>query len=855
MVIYISSQSNSSENSIIENNLRSPLPPYLEPDMNSDSPIFRLDQGSSPAFLQQGQIDWVAFGNTAWNLTSATLQRFSTAEIQPATYGAGLALGCRFNLGAIGRRRIGDSIRQIQGSPSFEKLLWFGFGYRSFVYLLSESQAGFNCLALCACLVDTHSYDIAATILSELWTVCEFPHEYQPSHAQFVNLVKACEGVLARTSFGPTVEKMTDLREFFSRTYAFDNRGMGRNLENCAKSKDIAKVLRALFDITRGKIETITVAGATECAFIGGVAQWLFDLNVYIEGTSDRPHDQTPQVIIRYDLPLGEASQHDPEHSVAKLRSATYYLENTDDYWSQISSGDKLDSRLILRVPWETCLSRSFGIYFDDLCSISLALGEFLGSAARIFSAFALGEEDLGTFEDYRHYFTDFLDACHGSGLVYAITTTFPELADVKDLAKLMRLACARSFTEAIKSFQASHLSISQHCGCIECAPISSDYISSKGSKKTCLRSIGYAILRITRFLGAVGQSSELLPTISGIRHFCTIAPRKKEDTYYKRYGEHYSLLHTLLDLGNVDPKQLLCDPITLFSGSPPKEDSGPTGIPGSSSMMAAISWRGFCSYQSILKNLTGQPEHVRIVYILPGHIEYGNRSYNAVYDHPDDGDVANQRDRVHDFNISDRSTHPDQARSMIRAIVTEQPGAKALYFAYTILLNPGRSYAKGPLPALYILPGSTTYNALRLSCLIPCGGGFNCRSEAPLDCQYCQQKRLPLENSDTGELSDPGTGPLTFKAGVACTASRPEEDDIDTCIALRLHQLSSSSFQAGHLLIRRHECLPCSVRAAVNYSAEAMKHIQLRRPDYQVKTVFHIINTQGSGRMALSAP
>ena len=177
---------------------------------------------------------------------------------------------------------------------------------------------------------------------------------------------------------------------------------------------------------------------------------------------------------------------------------------------------------------------------------------------------------------------------------------------------------------------------------------------------------------------------------------------------------------------------------------------------------MTAISWRGFCSYHSELKNLIGQPEDVRIVHVIPGHIEYGRRSYNAVYDPPEDKDVAYQRDRVHDFNFIDPNATPCQARSEVKAIVTEQPGAKALYFAYTIDLNPGIQYTQGPLPSLYIPPGVLTYSVLKLSCLIPCGGGINCRKEPPLDYQECSQKRLPLE-SLTGELTDFSAGRLVY--------------------------------------------------------------------------------------------
>lgn len=78
---------------------------------------------NSPTFTQNGQVDWVAFGNTAWNMTTAVLQRFSAAEIQPATYGAALAIGGRFLLGASGRHRVDSALRLLKGTGSFRKVL------------------------------------------------------------------------------------------------------------------------------------------------------------------------------------------------------------------------------------------------------------------------------------------------------------------------------------------------------------------------------------------------------------------------------------------------------------------------------------------------------------------------------------------------------------------------------------------------------------------------------------------------------------------------------------------------------------------------------------------------------------
>ena len=268
----------------------------------------QVGTGSPPMFAQQGQVDWVAFGNTAWSLTSAALQRFSAAEIQPATFGAGLALGCQFNLGKLGQQRVEQALNKLRGRGSFQKILWFGFGYQSFIQLLSANRPGVHCIALCACLADTHSLDVAGYVLQELWHACDFPFEYEPSHEQFTKLVKACQGVFATSTFGETVEMMTGTEGLEARTTQRNFR-QSSNWDHCAEPSGTAKVLRALFDISAGQVESITVSGFGECAFIGALAEWLFDLNVCVDGVyNNTPEHQTPQVFIRYTSKDGDAA-------------------------------------------------------------------------------------------------------------------------------------------------------------------------------------------------------------------------------------------------------------------------------------------------------------------------------------------------------------------------------------------------------------------------------------------------------------------------------------------------------------------------------------------------------------------
>ena len=92
--------------------------------------------------MQQGQVDWVAFGNTIWTASSAVLQRFAAACIQPITHGAGIVLANQIHLDRLGQSRMDKAISFLRASPGFLDLLWFGIGYQSFVGTMAETVVG-----------------------------------------------------------------------------------------------------------------------------------------------------------------------------------------------------------------------------------------------------------------------------------------------------------------------------------------------------------------------------------------------------------------------------------------------------------------------------------------------------------------------------------------------------------------------------------------------------------------------------------------------------------------------------------------------------------------------------------------
>ncbi len=126
-------------------------------------------------FSQQGQVDWVAIGNSVFSMSYSILQRFADAGIQPLTHHAGLAISTQFKLSEKENQRVRDALDDLRISYGFESVLWFGFGHRSFLRLLTERELEANCAALCACLGETYGTPKAAELLQVLWEVNDFP--------------------------------------------------------------------------------------------------------------------------------------------------------------------------------------------------------------------------------------------------------------------------------------------------------------------------------------------------------------------------------------------------------------------------------------------------------------------------------------------------------------------------------------------------------------------------------------------------------------------------------------------------------------------------------------------------------
>ncbi|KAL8685960.1 MAG: hypothetical protein Q9224_005602 [Gallowayella concinna] len=487
--------------------------------MSSDTRAGGPAAGDSIVFAQNGQVDWVAFGQSIWSTSSVTLQRFASAGVQPITFGAGLAIASAFTLDRVGKERMHSAIENLRGFWSFEKLLYFGFGARSFLHVMADAQSGVSCIALCSALSEVHNEHTAAWILDELWKLYGYPPQFLPSHSQLTALVKACSGVLSRTEFSHMSGTM-----------------LGHTLEifpgDVSNTEDIAKALRGLFRVSQGELAKITVIGGMNCAFIASFAHWILNLKVYVEDEAGRLIYQDSdleevQLVVTYCQPASL--------SLMQISSTTYILRDDDQLF--LRDHTLAGANLTFRTPWDGCLTRVFGTHFTDLAKAPTILGGFLGSVARVYQALALGESDVGQFS--RETYNNFLEQSYGIGYINSVVTIFPELNRISGLWDEMQTSLDMPFREAVRIIERTVLDLEQLCQCDICA---------HGSTfKTCKVALAFSIREMVSTLSCVTRDDKILPAVRGI-NFVHVRQRNNWLLQSKPGGR--PLLATALDLG-----------------------------------------------------------------------------------------------------------------------------------------------------------------------------------------------------------------------------------------------------------------------------------------------------------------
>ena len=367
------------------------------------------------------------------------------------THHAGLAISTQFKLSEKGNQRVRDALDNLQVSYGFESVLWFGFGQKSFIRLLTERELGVNCAALCACLGETYGTLKAAEILQTLWEVNEFPNDLQPSRSQLGALVSGCSGLFLPTPFADIVQRMAGSHKPYEYNYI------------SSTSPNLAATINGLFQVSAGKLKAIDIHGGNDIAFLSAVAYWLFDLSIWVQmhdGSvlfSNCSHSE--EAVVRLYYIEEEDSQ---QKSLIRISATTFILGSVEDLIIE-----KYQASIIFRAEWETCLTQMFGHEVKRIQDQASLLGRALGAIARIYEAIAKCEVDVGGISRLR--FVNFQPRGYGRSFVSSIATILPEIGSNQTFMDGAKQTLCQNVANSVTTIYDLIIQLQERCPCSFC--------------------------------------------------------------------------------------------------------------------------------------------------------------------------------------------------------------------------------------------------------------------------------------------------------------------------------------------------------------------------------------------------
>ena len=575
--------------------------------------------GSDPVrFQQQGQVDWTRLGADSVNSSIQILSRISAAGIDPFTIVMGQAIGGSLLWRDAGRKRFDEALQLCSGLASYRNVLWFGFGIRHVVHVLTATEQGAICAGLCSCLAECYTTEYAAEVLMEMTKLSKPTTECLPSLIQWLNLVKSCAGLVSNSKFALSAEGIMRLRGDLRVANRHSQCDRGRGMAH--KSK-IAEALHGLAQLSRRALFQVTIVGGADAGFIAALADWLLGLNVEVKGGKDQEtrfqnynDDRQPQLIIIYD----DNAQQEGLQCVGKI----YRLPDASGMLTS-ERGALTTTFLGGRVSWDNALDVTFGGDFRRLLGMKQAVGTAIGSAARIYQALSEGDESFSDAkEDWRFQCRTYFPNSHGLALVYFTTQRFPELGDLHETIALSALA--PTVQEAWMELEASMTTIRNGCGCQRC---SEGLARNEGPHgHFCLVYLVYTILQIAHALS--GIVTQLCPTRVGLELVY-------EQVIYDGMRHAVVAREHLRDRADHSPsilsQQRLSTALLIFGGNRVTGKTDPR--PRKFTSTSAMAINGLCYCFDILLRPSSNLAQAARINIVSGSIEHNGRAYEVLID------------------------------------------------------------------------------------------------------------------------------------------------------------------------------------------------------------------------------
>ena len=395
-----------------------------------------------------------------------------------------------------------------------------GMGPESLPNMLEKLVEGLALLGLSAALSEVYVEEVAAEGLYELILHLKPPHELTPFFTSWSRIVKGCAGALAKTKFGIMAEIFMSFHP--SETSIFPTRKADEQDENHEKwrsrshAKDIAKALFTLGEISRGKLQSVTISGGGDSGFLAAVSEWLFDMKIVIVGSEGEAiynnfaPGSTVQARFEFRDQMDESPSQDTEVEAFQYPRRTIHLRDVSDILYANDSNEEM--RVSGRLQWSRCLSSAYGYAFKILMDRKENFSRVLGCAARIFRAIATAEQGIDLRS--RQYWTYYMNAGSGSRFVQNLMFWFPELRSIE---LLTQRAAACKLADARANYESGLCNLATSCRCRYCDRTQAE----QPQTGYCLVALTETILKAALILSNVSIDPGPNPTRHGFDRLC----------------------------------------------------------------------------------------------------------------------------------------------------------------------------------------------------------------------------------------------------------------------------------------------------------------------------------------------
>ncbi|KAK2794257.1 hypothetical protein FQN51_000891 [Onygenales sp. PD_10] len=591
---------------------------------------------ASSNFPQQGQVDWVALSSSSLTFTRDLLARLAKANIDANTVATGRVLFSAFSVGPRVQNEMLETLKTLKSFQSYGNLIWLGFGVKSLVRDLADSEPGLACIALCSCLSMSYGSFFAGEVLRDFTKHRGAPAEFIPSIHQWSTLVDLCAGSMARSKFPFLLEGLIRL--------AFP--GTDPSIPKPTSSEALSKALNIVADISNRKLVRATFVGSLDCLWLAALSEWLLSLRVEIisaEGTliymSSTANSENSQVVIILDPTDGPKA--------GPLIARKWHIIPTGSkLWMPPKPGTPTFSGTHSK--WTTILRDTFGSSFSKLIDES-TMDQF--GYALIVSSCNDRDHDPG-FALHKILRLDTkwsVNPRHPqwSTLCEFVSSRLPELTAIMDRCNSNPIDGDRDPPTYL---------FRRICPCESSGRDGSAWMV----KEFCLSGVVETIAFFLRILALLEVETSLLPYPAGLR------------LVYQRHRTKVMGIRSLPGETDILPIAL-----EIFTGK--------TQVSGKNELrdLSAICNDGICAFYRVLEDLDLSPEQAFKVRLVQGHIEFEGSARTSVgivelEQEPEvssDAKVLELGPHVSYSLIVEETPHPKVINAAYRILSSSQPG------------------------------------------------------------------------------------------------------------------------------------------------------------------------------------